>query len=561
MKPDADAIRAQAALAQRAGNHTAALSLISRAIRLQPERADLHNSAGSIALAAGYTADALKSFFEAHARDPERMDYALNLGIALGRAKRPREALSILEKVAMEGRDNVRYCSLRAKLERDAGDLEGAQRWYAACLANNPKYARGLHGFARVSLERGDHEAVERFDDALRENPADRELLLGKAQALEASMRTDEAVVLAKELASRFHGWVEPLRLLAQIALSRAENDFAAAYRHVTEKHQADRAVILDWIDCLGAAERTEDALELVSAFRARLANDEELVLREARYAGELGDDARAEHAFSKVSRQSPSRWLLEARHRIRLRELAKAEELLRRVIDVDPHNVTAWALRDVGWRLSGDARHHWLHGQPGLVASMPVCGSSDILKSATALLETLHNASVPPMGQSVRGGTQTRGGLFDRGEPLLCELKSAILETLELYRGELPPPDAAHPLLHARDFKWQLVGSWSVRLESGSGRHVAHIHPRGLVSSALYLGLPDPDHANARDEGWLEIGRPADDLRSNLPPLSTLRPEIGKLALFPSTLFHGTRPFGSGRRMTVAFDVAAVSS
>jgi hypothetical protein len=34
------------------------------------------------------------------------------------------------------------------------------------------------------------------------------------------------------------------------------------------------------------------------------------------------------------------------------------------------------------------------------------------------------------------------------------------------------------------------------------------------------------------------------------------IRPHVGRLALFPSTLFHGTRPFSAGERMTVAFDV-----
>jgi len=36
------------------------------------------------------------------------------------------------------------------------------------------------------------------------------------------------------------------------------------------------------------------------------------------------------------------------------------------------------------------------------------------------------------------------------------------------------------------------------------------------------------------------------------------IKPERGKLALFPSTLYHGTRNFAEGERMTVAFDVSA---
>jgi len=45
-------------------------------------------------------------------------------------------------------------------------------------------------------------------------------------------------------------------------------------------------------------------------------------------------------------------------------------------------------------------------------------------------------------------------------------------------------------------------------------------------------------------------------DLGLDLPPLRTIEPQPGYLALFPSTLYHGTTPFGSAERMTVAFDV-----
>ncbi|NBC88460.1 MAG: hypothetical protein GVX90_03010, partial [Alphaproteobacteria bacterium] len=119
-------------------------------------------------------------------------------------------------------------------------------------------------------------------------------------------------------------------------------------------------------------------------------------------------------------------------------------------------------------------------------------------------------------------------------------------------------------PLLRHRETPWRLLGSWSVRLAgSGSGGgdyHTAHIHPQGILSSALYLVVPEEAHApvaeGARPPGWLEIGRPPPDLGLDLPPLTTIEPREGHLALFPSTLYHGTTPFGSAERMTVAFDV-----
>jgi hypothetical protein len=99
---------------------------------------------------------------------------------------------------------------------------------------------------------------------------------------------------------------------------------------------------------------------------------------------------------------------------------------------------------------------------------------------------------------------------------------------------------------------------SWSVRL-AGGGFHAAHFHPGGILSSACYISLPNDLAGNPEKSGWLEIGRPPPELGLDLPPLATFEPKAGHLVLFPSYLFHGTRPFAGGERLTVAFDLVAV--
>ena len=41
------------------------------------------------------------------------------------------------------------------------------------------------------------------------------------------------------------------------------------------------------------------------------------------------------------------------------------------------------------------------------------------------------------------------------------------------------------------------------------------------------------------------------------LAPLQVIEPKPGRLVLFPSNMWHGTRPFPQGERLTVAFDIA----
>ncbi|WP_366080167.1 putative 2OG-Fe(II) oxygenase [Sphingomonas sp.] len=87
-----------------------------------------------------------------------------------------------------------------------------------------------------------------------------------------------------------------------------------------------------------------------------------------------------------------------------------------------------------------------------------------------------------------------------------------------------------------------------------GGGHHSAHVHPHGWISSALYVALPDQLPGT---DGWLELGSPPSDLGLDLPPTQLVEPRPCRLVLFPSWLWHGTRPFGAGERLTIAFDVA----
>jgi hypothetical protein len=94
------------------------------------------------------------------------------------------------------------------------------------------------------------------------------------------------------------------------------------------------------------------------------------------------------------------------------------------------------------------------------------------------------------------------------------------------------------------------------VRL-TGSGFHVNHVHPAGWLSSAFYVALPEAAMGGEDHAGWLAIGEPQAELGLDLPPIRLVEPRPGRLVLFPSTMWHGTRPFGEGERLTVAFDIA----
>ncbi|GAA4643168.1 putative 2OG-Fe(II) oxygenase [Pontixanthobacter gangjinensis] len=522
-----------------------------------PSDASLWNSAGSLFMRLTDREAAEEHFAKAAGLQPDNMEFAVNRAIALSALSRHAEAVTQLKRFSDKGRTSVLYCSTRGTAERGIRSLTQAALWYDRALELEPARAKALHGRARVAIERGEDTALQRFDKALSVNQGDADLWLGKAQALDVAGDHSGARQIAEALVNQAPQWTEGLRFLAQLRLGQGEEDFTSHYGDAMKRVPQDPNIPAEWCSVLGGLDYNTAAADVAEQAQISFPEVAHFRLLEAVNAGAAGDNDRAEGIFARLEQNDSERWLHEARHRIRRAELDHASTLLDQVTALDPWSISAWALRGIVWRLTKDKRSAWLDGQDELVRLMPLQDADTILPKVIPLLHRLHDKSPLPLGQSLRGGSQTRGILFDRTEPELDELRRAVLKTVEEYRRQLPPSHPKHPLLRLRDQAWRLEGSWSVRLSGGGDFHTAHIHPQGIVSSALYLELPAGVTETADQSGWLEVGRPAADLGLDLGPLQTLEPKPGHMALFPSTLYHGTRPFSAGRRMTVAFDVS----
>lgn len=562
--PVITALRDSALAAEKNGDAAEAARLFDLALAAAPADARLLNSAAGSALRANDVARAEQLYRKAYGQAPGELEYGINLAIALRRLERTGEAVALLGGMEGVGQGNARYWSVRASLERDFGDLRSAAQSYDRCLAIEPGHSRGLHGRARVALERGEGDAPERYDTALKALPGDGSLWLGKAMALEAGGAMEEARRIAAALSLRMPGWLDAHRYLAELRLHAGEgndpaNPGAFADHYGPAVHALPDSVDLVWAWCstLAGADRFEVAAQVAEQALERNPGQPRLQLCGGIYASASGDLERADALFAQAAAAMPEeteRLLEEGRHRLRRGDPEAAEALLGKALANDERNVAAWALRSICWRQLGDAREEWLHGQEGLVRRLPLGISDDSWADVVATLNHLHDDSIHPVGQSVRGGSQTRGALFARTEPALADLHEAILAVIESYRQQLPALDPTHPLLRHREDTLRISGSWSVRLGPG-GRHTVHIHPQGVLSSALYVSLPPQDEAQP-GAGCLELGGAPPEMGIDVPPRTMIQPEERHLALFPSTLFHGTRPFSQGRRMTVAFDV-----
>jgi hypothetical protein len=302
-------------------------------------------------------------------------------------------------------------------------------------------------------------------------------------------------------------------------------------------------------------AEQWEELLAAVAAGRAAMGSDAEFDINEAIAFAELGNAERADELFAPhVQSNDSSAAIYIIRHYLRSGRPDEAAAVVERWLKT-PQAFAFWPYASILWRMLGDPRWDWLEGDQRFVGIYDIADRLPPLDQLAATLRKLHTLSGQPLEQSLRGGTQTAGDIFTHIDPVLVQLREAVRDTVAEHAAQLPKRDPRHPLLGPPRSPILFSGGWSVRLREG-GFHANHVHPMGWISSALYIVLPED---LGKDEaGFLTIGDPeGPTLKLDIKPYRTIEPRPGRLALFPSYSWHGTRPFGKGERITVAFDVA----
>lgn len=377
------------------------------------------------------------------------------------------------------------------------------------------------------------------------------------AGALHSEGRVEEAVKLLQNVLHLDGLWLAGHQTLSNLRWQfghgeNAHDSFAVAASRFPQATELWAA----WAGSLNSAGRPQAALDVIHRARTAGAIGPILDMIESESLSIVGEAAAADVVLSRLSMiDAPDFEASRMRHAMRHSRFDAAVQIGNRVLSKSFHG-ECWAWMGAAWRALGDQRSDWFHRGLQLVGTRNLDLDADLHSQVVTLLKRLHGQTKHhPLNQSPRGGTQTMGPLFKRAEPELRELRSLILGAVRSYMSSLPERDATHPFLSAPRDGVRIEGAWSVKLRP-QGRHVAHIHSHGWISSALYLELPEETKASATQAGWFEVGQPLLPDAWDKPPLARIEPTVGKLALFPSLFWHGTVPFDAGERLTIAFDI-----
>jgi hypothetical protein len=223
-----------------------------------------------------------------------------------------------------------------------------------------------------------------------------------------------------------------------------------------------------------------------------------------------------------------------------------------------EPNDQHALAFLTTAWRLLGDPRYRRLCDYETMISAHEIetprgwAHLGDYLDDLASALRELHVYRTHPLGQSLRGGSQTDRSLVVSENPVIQAFFSSVDRPILRHIAGLGA--AEDPLRRRIASGYAIAGAWSAQL-GPCGFHVNHVHQKGWLSSACHVDLPpaiEEGHA-----GWLKFGEPGVPTSPALPPERFVKPVRGRLLLFPSYFWHGTVPFGGQtNRLSIAFDL-----
>ena len=504
-------------------------------------------------LNAGKAAEARPQIERLIAARPEQPDpYAL-LGLVFDQLGDPAQGEALLRQAIALAPAKATYPYELARLLARADKPVEAAAAYRVHLALAPSHAAARHNLGAVLLDANQPVRAEQaLREALRAGQDGAETWLVLGRALEAQGRHDEAEAAYRGAIARRSNDLDAHRDLAQLVWRRTQDVGAASSAlDAALRGTAPTELILQKAKLLEWAGDAEGAYALLVQRQAARADDAVLLAATAQAGLALAPAAAltfAKQAAALAPTDAPILLTL-CQAQLANGDAPAALETAQIARQLAPTDQQAIALAATAQRLLGEAGgeiDRALVRTYRLAPPSPWTDLPSFLADLADALNQRHRLAGHPIGQSTRGGGEASLDARFAEEP-------AIRAFFEAVRAPIIEHSAA---LGESERPFRIAGAWSVRLRP-NGYHANHVHPRGWLSSAFYVALPDAVEEEQTRAGWLKFGEPGPPTRPALGAQHFIKPEPGLLALFPSCLWHGTIPFGGDQsRLSIAFDV-----
>ena len=558
--------------AAQLGDANGTRAAFDAALKVTPNRVDLLLNYGNFLRETGALERALQLLLRASELAPKTAGVWQSLSSTQFRLERFDEALESAQKLVSLAPTDAAAWELAAGAAQRAGNRDRAVQLISSGLEKLPESAKLHYARGQLSREQGDFTAANvAYERAQQLGFTSADLFRNNAEALLEVGRPLDAAAFARAGLAHYPTDIALHQAATRLHVeSKAPGDPVGELIKAARIQKTNAALWETAIGFLKYLDRPDDEQQLLrEALASGSPKTPRLLSLEAIAQADAGNRDQMMRTYEGLLARFPDDASVKFDFAIQLLKASvpeRANQLFDEVLKVSPLDQMALGFKSTALRLMGDNRLNDLVDHDAMVFKVDVpapegyASRAEYFAEVASVLESLHHTHAHPIDQSVRGGTQTNGFLFRIAHPVVKQLEQqirlAVADALHRF-----PIDGTHPFWRRNVAGTQAAdivfsGAWSVRL-SGQGFHTNHMHPKGWISSALYIAVPDEVSGATDDAGYIQFGAPEEKLGLDLPPIRTIKPEVGSLVLFPSYMWHGTIPFSSEQpRITVAFDI-----
>lgn len=546
-----------------------AIGLMRESLKLAPEQPEVANNLGNALLRAGNVDDAISSYRNAVRLRPGYADAQRGLAQCYMRTGQLDDALRTIEQTVQVHPQDAAAWMVFGNIRRARNEIDLAITAFEQALELRPDLAEAHHNLGVcLRLRHRSDEALQHYDAAQKLGIDGAALHHNRGNAYVDLQEPDQAIDAYRNALQKNAADLDTHRNLNMLLWQQGYvDDYLASYRDVLEANpraekfrSAYATALIQTGDCEKAEQVLRDGLQLSAEFSEL----KSLLAWSLEEQGRWEDALRMHTSAIATPDSVPNQLISYGRALLACGRPDDALKQIKPAAAAMPHNQRALAYLGLCWRLLDDERDAVLNDYDNMVRvyDVPVPGNyADTAEFNAALkkaLSPLHFARTHPAEQTLRGGSQTSGNLFDRGEPEIQALLESLQHCIADYLARMPA-NSEHPLYSRRTGEYAIPASWSVLLQR-DGFHTMHTHPLGWISSAYYVDVPKEIVDTDEYGGGLKFGEPDIDIGEKGAARRRIQPAVGKLALFPSYMWHGTVPFATDDpRLTVAFDVVPV--
>lgn len=274
-----------------------------------------------------------------------------------------------------------------------------------------------------------------------------------------------------------------------------------------------------------------------------------------------INDPEQAAVLFNKAlqdNKLSYSDQLFICRNYLETGAYKEAKTICSSILAKARHHTEALAWWGVCLRLTGDAKEQQLNNYEQLIGSYQLLDKNTDANFYKALVDELskkHRAHEPVRDNPIVNGTQTLGHLFKKTQtPCLLELEKRIRKRTEEYL-QFMSGKSDYTCWPDKE-QYEMSSACSIKLNSG-GYQESHIRPDSQLTGIFCVAQNYTNAAQLSPPGQIVLGKPPLNNAQQFEVQKRLKPETGRLYIFPSYLWQAISALpDGGQQIIISFEI-----